>query len=71
MTHLPPAQLPKNIFCGPYDERYGLRHNRIKRIYAGREIRKLEARRPAAFKSPVARILQESARKKKVLSGDH
>jgi len=64
-------KLPKNIFCGPYDERYGLRHNRIKRISAGREIRKLEAQRPAAFKSPLARILQESARKKKVLSGDH
>jgi hypothetical protein len=64
-------KLPKNIFCGPYDERYGPRHNRIKRISAGREIRKLEARHPTAFESPLARIFRESAGKKKVLSGNH
>jgi hypothetical protein len=64
-------KLPKNIFCGPYDERYGLRQNKIKRICAGREIRMLEAQCPGAFKSPLARILQESAGRKKALSGDH
>jgi hypothetical protein len=64
-------KLPKNIFCGPYDERYGLRHNKIERISAGRDIRMLESQRPAALKSPLARILREAATKKKVLSGSH
>ena len=35
-------RLPPDIFCGPYDERYGRRRNEIRRIFAGREIRKLE-----------------------------
>jgi hypothetical protein len=64
-------ELPKNIFCGPYDERYGPRHGRIERISAGREIRKLEAQSPTGFKSPLAGILQQSARRKKGLSGNH
>ena len=64
-------KLPKNIFCGPYDERYGLRNNRIERISVGREIRKLGAQCPAALKSPLAGILKESARKKRVLSRNH
>jgi hypothetical protein len=64
-------KLPEKIFSGPYDERYGLRHNRIQRISAGREIRKLEAQRPAAFKSPLAGVLQETARRRKALSGSH
>jgi hypothetical protein len=64
-------KLPRDIFCGTYDEWYGLRHNRIERISAGREIRKLEARHPAAFKSPLAEILKKSARKNKLLSKNH
>jgi len=39
--------LPYDVFCGPYDERYGRDvDRRIRRLYAGGEILKLENARP-------------------------
>ncbi len=35
--------LPRHIFCGPHDERYGQCDGCINRIFVGEEIEKLEA----------------------------
>ena len=34
--------LPRDLFRGPYDERYGAEDNRITRVFAGEEIKSLE-----------------------------
>ncbi len=34
--------LPRDLFRGPYDERYGAEDNRITRVFAGEEIQSLE-----------------------------
>jgi len=60
-------KLPKGVFCGPYDVRYGEQKGRIERISAGREIRKLEAQ-GAIPRSPLLEIARRSARKGKAMS---
>jgi hypothetical protein len=60
-------KLPRDIFCGPYDVRYGEQKGRIERISAGREIRKLEAQ-GAIPRSPLLEIARRSARKGKAMS---
>jgi protein-tyrosine phosphatase len=39
---------PRNLFCGPYDERWGQEGNELKRIFVGSEIAALEAIEKAA-----------------------
>ena len=51
-------RLPKGVFCRPYDERYGPWRGRIMRTFVGRELRKLEVKSSAAFRSPLAGIFQ-------------
>jgi len=55
-------RLPPDIFCGPYDERYGRRGKGITRIFSGREIRKLELKGQVP-KSPLADIVRRSQRR--------
>lgn len=47
----PKRRLPAEIFCGPYDERFGMQEDgRIGRIFVGEEIRLLE--KDGLFRSP-------------------
>jgi len=62
--------LPRTIFCGPYDERYGLDErtgDRITRIFAGEQILALE-RSTEREKSPMERVIEESMKKGKAPS---
>jgi hypothetical protein len=64
--------LPRTIFCGPYDERYGLDErtgDRITRLFAGEQILALE-RSTEREKSPMERIIEESQKKGETISGD-
>jgi hypothetical protein len=59
--------LPRAIFCGPYDERYGLDErtgDRITRVFAGEQILALE-RLTETQKSPMQRIVEESMKTRK------
>jgi hypothetical protein len=62
--------LPRAIFCGAYDERYGLDERtggRITRVFAGEQILALE-RSTEREKSPMERIIEESMKKRKAMS---
>jgi hypothetical protein len=61
-------RLPRGVFCGPYDEHYGPWRDRIKRTFAGRELRKLEVKCRAAFRSPLAGMFKQCAKKRIALS---
>jgi len=50
-------KLPGGAFCGAYDERYGRRGKEIRRIFAGRGIRKLERKRQVP-KSPLDELVK-------------
>jgi hypothetical protein len=52
--------LRPDLFCGPYDERYGLPRNRVKRLFLGREIREIYSK--ASLGSPLAEIVRKSAK---------
>ena len=57
-------RLPRGVFCGPYDEHYGPWRGRIKRTFAGRELRKLEVKCRATFRSPLAKMFNKPAEKR-------
>jgi hypothetical protein len=62
--------LPRAIFCGPYDERYGVDErsgDQITRIFAGEQILALETA-SGREKSRMERIIDESMRKRKATS---
>ena len=61
-------RLPKALFTGPYDERYGLSKGKIKRLFVGRELRKLEAREGKGARSPISQLIQKSMRKRLAVS---
>jgi len=59
--------LPRELFRGPYDERYGLdetTHDRITRLYAGEQIEQLESQEGSEH-SPIHRIIEDSRTKRK------
>lgn len=55
-------RLPRAVFCGPYDERFGPRRGRIIRTFVGRELRRLEVKCKAAFRSPVGEMSKKRAK---------
>jgi len=61
-------RLPRGVFCGPYDQRYGPWRGRIRRTFAGRELRKLEVKCRPALRSPLAKMFKESAKRRTALS---
>jgi hypothetical protein len=64
--------LPRELFRGPYDERYGLDEatkDRITRLYAGEQIQQLESQE-GPEQSPIHRILEDSRRKRELTTKD-
>jgi hypothetical protein len=61
--------LPRELFRGPYDERYGLdetTNDRITRLYAGEQIKQLESEE-GPEQSPVRRVIEEDRRREQQL----
>jgi hypothetical protein len=65
--------LPRQLFCGPYDERHGpdeTRNDRIIRLFAGEQIKHLESQE-GPEQSPMQRISQEDSRRKRKPATKH
>jgi hypothetical protein len=62
--------LPRELFRGPYDERYGLdetTRNCIVRLYAGEQINQLDSQE-GPEQSPIQRLIDEDSRRKRKLA---
>ena len=51
--------LPREIFTGPFYERYGLEENHIVRVFAGEAIRELEAKGIYPRHSPISKLFRK------------
>ncbi|HEV2800976.1 MAG TPA: hypothetical protein VGW12_10790 [Pyrinomonadaceae bacterium] len=53
-------QLPRQIFTGPFDERYGPEGDHILRVFAGEAIKGLEAKEVYPRRSPLSAIMKRN-----------